>query len=321
MNRRAFLALALGAATPFAAEAQSVKVPRIGVLRVGTPVDPNVDAFRQGLRELGYVERQNIVVEYRGAEGKADRLRDLAVELVRLNVDVILTGGGQATQAVMSATSVVPIVTVAAGSPATGLVDSLARPGANVTGLTVVNVELSAKKVELLREALPGVSRVALLGNPTSPAYKSIWKETQQAAQLLRVQLQAIEVRDPSEFEGAFAAMTRARTGAFITAPDEVVFAHRRRLLDLTVRSRLPGMFDNRLFVEAGGLMAYGPNFPDLFRRAASYVDRILKGTRPADLPIEQPTRFELLINLKTARTLGLTIPPSLLARADHVIE
>ena len=323
MDRRRFLltSLAGGLAVPLVAEPQPMKIPRVGVLRVGGSPDPNVEAFRQGLAELGYVEGQNVVVEYRWAEGKPDRLAELAAELVRVNAGVIVAGGGQATQAAMSAASAVPIVTVAAGSPATGLVGSLARPGGNVTGLTVVNVELSGKKVELLREAFPGVSRVALLGNPTSPAYKSILKETQHAAKLLRVKLQVVEIRDPTEFEAAFAAMTRAGTGAFITAPDEVVFAHRSRLLDISARGRLPGLFDNRLFVEAGGLMAYGPNFPDLFRRAAWYVDRILKGAKPADLPIEQPTRFELVINLKTAKALGLTIPPSLLARADQVIE
>ena len=307
-------------AAPLAA-AQPVRTPRIGVLRAGTPPDPNVEGFRQGLRDLGYVEGQNVVIEYRWAEGQPDRLSDLAAELVRLNVDVIVTGGGQATQAAMGATSAVPIVTGAAGSPAQGFVASLARPGGNVTGLTVVNVELSAKKVELLRAALPRVSRVAILGNPSNPTYELIWKETQRAAQLLGVQLQAVEVRDPSELEGAFAAMTRGRAGAFINAPDELFFAHRRRILDLAAKSRLPGVGDNRAFVELGGLMAYGPNFPEMFRRAANYVDRILKGAKPGDLPVEQPTRFELLINLKTAKALGLTIPQSMLLRADEVIR
>jgi putative ABC transport system substrate-binding protein len=308
-------------ATPLAAPAQPVKVPRIGVLRAGAPPDPNVEGFREGLRELGYVEGQNVVIEYRWAEGKPDRLAGLALELVRLKVDVIVTGGGQATQAAMSATSTLPIVTGAAGSPATGLVASLARPGGNVTGLTVVNVELSAKKVELLREALPKVSRVAILGDPTNPSYELVLKESQRAAQLLRIQLQAVEVRNPNELEGAFAAMTRGRAGAFIHAPSELFFAYRRRLLDLAAKSRLPGVSDTRDFVDRGGFMSYGPSLPQLFRRAATYVDRILKGAKPADLPIEQPTTFELVINVKTAKALGLTIPPAVLARADQVIQ
>ena len=308
-------------AAPGAARAQPVKVPRIGVLRAGAPPDPNLEGFRQGLRELGYVEGQNVVIEYRWAEGKLDRLADLAVELVRLKVDVIMTGGGQATQAAMSATSTLPIVTGAAGSPATGLVASLARPGGNVTGLTVVNVEMSAKKVELLREALPNVSRVAILGDPTNPNYELVLKESQRAAQLLRIQLQAVEVRNPNELEGAFAAMARGRAGAFIHAPSELFFAYRRRLLDLAAKSRLPGVGDDRAFVDSGGFMSYGPSFPQMFRRAATYVDKILKGAKPADLPVEQPTKFELVINLKTAKALGLTIPPSVLARADEVIQ
>ena len=202
-----------------------------------------------------------------------------------------------------------------------GFVASLARPGGNVTGLTVVNVELSAKKVELLKAALPRVSRIAILGNPSNLSYELILKETQRAAQLLGVQLQVVEVRDGSELEGAFAAMTRGRAGAFINAPDELFFAHRRRILDLAAKSRLPGMGDNRSFVEEGGLMAYGPSFPEMFRRAASYVDRILRGAKPGDLPVEQPTKFEFIVNLKTAKALGLTIPPSVLARADEVIH
>ena len=322
MRRRTFVAGSVAVlAAPLAAEAQPVKVPRIGVLRVGTAPDPNVEGFRRGLRELGYVEGQNVVIEYRWAEGKADRLPALAAELVRLKVDVIVAGGAPATQAAMRTTSTVPIVTVAAGSPATGLVVSLARPGGNVTGLTVVNVELSAKKVELLREALPRVSRVAFLGNPTDAAFGPILKETQRAAQLLRVHLQVVEVRDPSELAGAFAAMTRDHAGAFIHAPDELFFAYRRRIVDLAAKSQLPGVGDTRAFVETGGLMAYGPSLPETFRRAATYVDKILKGANPADLPVEQPTKFELVINLKAAKALGLTIPPSVLARADEVIQ
>ena len=211
--------------------------------------------------------------------------------------------------------------TGAAGSPATGLVASLARPGGNLTGLTVVNVELSAKKVELLREAIPNISRVAILGDPTNPNYELVLKESQRAAQLLRIQLQIVEARNSNELEGAFAAMTRGRVGAFIHTPSEFFFAYRRRLLDLAAKSRLPGVGDDRAFVDGGGFMSYGPSFPQQFRRAATHVDRILKGAKPADLPIEQPTTFELVINVKTAKALGLTIPPALLARADQVIQ
>jgi putative ABC transport system substrate-binding protein len=324
MERRAFLGVLAGTllAAPLAADGQPARiVPRIGVLRAGAPPDLNVQGFRQGLRDLGYVEGQNVVIEYRWAEGKPDRLAGLAVELVRLKVDVIVTGGGEATQAAMSASSTVPIVTGASGSPAAGFVASLARPGGNVTGLTVVNVELSAKKVELLKEALPKVSRVAILWDPSNPSNELILKESQRAAHLLRIRLQAVEVRAPNELEGAFAAMTRGRAGAFIHAPSELFFAYRRRLLDLAAKSRLPGVGDTPDFVDAGGFMSYGPNLPQLFRRAATYVDKILKGAKPADLPIEEPTKFELVINLKTAKALGLTIPSSLLQRADQVIE
>jgi ABC-type uncharacterized transport system substrate-binding protein len=306
---------------PCSASAQPAKVPRIGVLRVGVPPDPGVEGLRQGLRDLGYVEGRTIVIEYRWAEGKPDRLSDLAAELVRLPVDVIVTGGQQATQAAMRATSSVPIVTGTAASPAQGLVASLARPGGNVTGLTLINVELSAKKVELLKEAVPRVTRVALLGHPANLSYVPIWKETQRAARVLGVQLEAVEVRDPGEIEAAFGTMTRTHVGAFITAPDEMFFARQRRIVDLAAKHRLPGVFDTGSFVEAGGFMAYGASVSDQFRRAATHVDKILKGAKPADLPVEQPTRFELVINLKTAKALGLTIPPSVLARADALIQ
>jgi putative tryptophan/tyrosine transport system substrate-binding protein len=322
VDRRAFCISAVSLlAAPLAVRAQPVNIPRIGVLRAGAPPDPNVEGFRQGLRELGYVEGQNVVIEYRWAEGKIDRLAGLAAELVRLKVDVIVTGGGQATQAAMSATSTIPIVTGAAGSPATGLIASLARPGGNVTGLTVVNVELSAKKVELLKETLPKIARVAILGDRTNPSYELILQETQRAARLLGLQLEVVEVRGANDLEGAFAAMTRGGAGAFIHAPSEFFFAHRRRLLNLAAKSRLPGVGDTRDFVNEGGFMSYGPSLPQLFRRAATYVDKILKGAKPADLPVEQPTKFELVINLKTAKALGLTIPPAVLARADEVIE
>jgi putative ABC transport system substrate-binding protein len=267
------------------------------------------------------VEGRTIAIEYRWAEGKPDRLSDLAAELARLQVDVIVTGGQQATQAVMRATNSIPIVTGTGATPVTGLVSSLARPGGNVTGLTLINVELSAKKVQLLTEVLPGTSRVALVGHPANPSYGLVVKETQRAAEALRVQIAVVDVRNPGEIEQGFATMTRARVDAFITAPDEMFFAHRRRILDLAVKTRLPGVFDTRAFVEAGGFMAYGPSVPDQFRRAASYVDKILKGAKPADLPVEQPSKFDFIINLKTAKALGLTIPQSMLLRADEVIQ
>jgi putative ABC transport system substrate-binding protein len=309
-------------AAPLGAETQQfARAPRIGVVRVGAPPDPAVEGLRQGLRELGYVEGRTIAIEYRWAEGKPDRLNGLAAELVRLRVDVIVTGGQQATQAVMRATNSVPIVTGTGATPITGLVASLARPGGNVTGLTLVNVELSAKKVQLLTEVLPGTSRVAFLGYPAHPSYELVLRETQRAAQALGVHIVVVDLRNPGELEQAFAAMTRARVDAFITNPDETFFAHRRRILDFAAKIRLPGVFDTRVFVEEGAFMAYGPSVPDQFRRAATYVDKILKGAKPSDLPVEQPTKFELVINLKTAKALGLTIPPSLLVRADQVIE
>jgi len=322
MRRRSLLVGSLALlVTPLSGEGQPSRIPRIGVLRAGTPPDPSVEGFRQGLRELGYVEGRNIALEYRWAEGRPDRLSDLAAELVRLKVDVIVTGGQQATRAAARATSAIAIVTGTSGAPDTDLVASLARPGGNVTGLTLINVELSAKKVELLKEALPGVSRVAILKNRNNATHDAIWKETQRAAQLVRVALQPVEVRDSVDLEGAFAAMKRARVEAFILAPDEFFFAQRRRLLELAAKSRLPGVGDTRDFVDAGGFMSYGPNVPQMFRQAATYVDKILKGARPADLPIEQPTKFELVVNRKTAQALGLTIAPLVLTRADEVIE
>ncbi len=292
------LAIALLLA-PLAVEAQGAKVLRIGVLRAGTAPDPGVEGFRQGLRELGYVEGQNVVIEYRWAEGKPDRLSALAAELVRLKVDVIVTGGQQATRAAASATSAIPIVTGTGGIPATDLVASLARPGGNVTGLTLINAELSAKRVALLKEALPSISRVAVLKSARNPSHEPIWKETQRAAALLHLHLQPVDMREPGDLEEAFAAMKRARAEAFILAPDEFFFAHRRRLLELAAKNQLPGVGDTRDFVEVGLFMSYGPSVPQMFRQAATYVDKILKGAKPADLPVEQPTRYDLVINIQ----------------------
>jgi putative ABC transport system substrate-binding protein len=327
MNAHAYMARFVAALVlaivlaPVLATAQSAKVPRIGILRAGAPPDPNIEGFRQGLRELGYIEGKNVIIEYRWAEGKVDRLAGYATELVRLNVDVIFTGGTQAVHAATNATSTIPIVTGAVGGPEFGFVTSFARPSGNLTGMAALNEELSGKKIDLIKQVVPAASRIAILGIPGGPSYEAVLKETRRAARLVGVELEVVEVRDPSELESAFARMTKARADALITVPDEMFFVHRQRIVDLAAKSRLPGLYDNKPFVDAGGLMAYGPSFPELFRRAATYVDKILKGAKPRDLPIERPTHFELVVNLKTAKALGLTIPSPLLARADQVIE
>ena len=313
-------------AAPLAIDAQPpAKVHRIGYLGSGGgPTSVHlVEAFRQGLRELGYVEGKDIVIEYRWAEGRFESLPDLAADLVRLKVDVILAAGGLAAHPAKDATKTIPIVTTVAINPVeSGLVASLARPGGNITGLTfTAGPEIVGKQLELLNEAVPKVSRVAVLWNPTNPAAGSFLREVEVAARSLRLQLQLLEVRGPDEFESAFSAMTRGRAGALLVLTDPMFFLHRTRLADFATKSRLPAMLTFREYVEAGGLMAYGVNFRDLWRRAATYVDKILKGAKPADLPMQQPTRFELVINLKTAKALGLTIPQSVLIRADEVIQ
>ncbi len=320
------LTLALGLfAAPLASAAQQLaKVPRIGFLwssgRTATP--PNFEAFRQGLRELGYMEGQNIAFESRWAEVRFDRLPTLAGELVRLRVDLIATGGTPAARAAKEATTTIPIVAVAVGDPVgTGLVASLARPGGNLTGLSDITVDMSAKRLELIKEVVPTVSRVAVLWNPTHPTNPLQLRETQVAAQAFGVRVQLAEVRGADELERAFATMMRERPGALVVLSDPFMLLHRGRLADLAAKNRLPAVYPWREHAEAGGLMSYGPSLPDLYRRAATYVDKILKGAKPADLPVEQPTRFELVINLKTAKALGLTIPPSVLIRADQVIQ
>jgi len=269
------------------------------------------------------VEGQNIAIEYRWAEGRFERLPDLAAELVRLKVDVIVSVVTQASLAAKNATRTIPIVMVAAGDPlGSGLVASLARPGGNVTGPSSMYAELAGKQLELLKETVPKVSRVAVLWNPANAVWQAqMLRATEVAARALGLQLQLLEARGPDELEGAFAAMTRERASALLVQVDVIFALHARRLADLAAKRHLPAMYGSREHVEAGGLMSYAPNIPDLFRRAATYVDKILKGAKPADLPVEQPTRFELIINLKTAKALGLTIPPSLLVRADQVIE
>jgi len=286
------------------------------------------------LRELGYIEGQNIAIEYRYSysEGRAEGLPDLATKLVRLKVDVIVVDAcGAPLNATSQATSTIPIVVAACNDDlvATGLISSLARPGGNITGLSELTPELGAKRLELLKEAVPKVRRVAVLWNPAyserfSAAFRfwsSDWKEIRAAAQVLGVTLQSVEVRGPDEFDTAFSAMTRERAEALITFSDPSIVLHRRRIADLAAKSRLPAVYASREVVDAGGLMSYGPSTSDLFRRAAVYVDKILKGAKPADLPIEQPTKFALVINLKTAKALGLTIPQSLLRRTDEVIQ
>jgi ABC-type uncharacterized transport system substrate-binding protein len=313
---------------PLAAEAQqAAKSARIGFLSAGSPpITPHLlEAFLQGLRELGYVEGRNLVIEYRFAEGKFERLPALAAELVALKVDVIFAGGSAQALAAKQSTKTIPIVFIFAGDPvADGLVTSLARPGGNLTGLASVASDLVGKRLEQLKQAVPGVSRVAVLWHPGGfggGTNKNMLKATDAAARALGVRPQFVEVRGPEDFDRAFSDMTKARAGA-LTVLGSVVFSiERRRLVDLAAKNRLPAVYALREFVDAGGLMSYGANQADLNRRVAAYVDKILRGAKPADLPIEQPTKFDLVINLKTAKALGLTIPPSLLQRADEVIQ
>jgi len=330
MHRREFLGtMASGLlAAPLAAEAQrAVKIARIGYLANTLAANPHApETFLQGLRDLGYVEGRNIMIEYRDAEGKPERLPALAAELVALKVDVIVTAGGTpAVLAAKEATRTIPIVFNGAADPVTsGLVTSLARPGGNVTGLSNLTTELVGKWLELLTQAVPGVSRVAVLWEPGSMPErtdKDILRAADVAARALGVQLQVVDVRGPADFDKAFSDMTRARAGAVTVMGSTMIIVEHRRLVDLAAKHRLPALYTWRWFVDAGGLMAYGPNVADNFRRIASYVDKILNGANPGDLPVEQPTKFELVINLKTAKTLGLTIPPSLLQRADELIQ
>jgi putative ABC transport system substrate-binding protein len=315
--------LALSVLVPLFADAQQPKkVPRIGYLTIRSGPSEPEEALRQGLRDLGYVEGQNIIIEYRFAGG-TDRLPEMAAELVRLKVDVFVAASTPAVQAAKNATKTIPIVMAAAADPVgTGFVASLARPGGNITGLSLMLPDLAGKRLELLREVLPGVAHVAFLAHGGDTAYRRFLEETQVAAQKLGVQIQPVVIKGPNEFEGAFSAMVRERAGALIVQPFFVIVPEqRRRVVDLAARNRLPAISDLREFADAGALMSYGPHVLDQIRRAAAYVDKILKGAKPADLPVEQPTRFELVINMKTAKALGLTIPQSILIRADHVIQ
>jgi putative ABC transport system substrate-binding protein len=329
MLRLAFsIALALvGFFNLVAAEAQQApKVARIGYLAGNLAATPHrPEAFRQALRDLGYVEGRNVVIEHRDAEGKIERLPALAAELVALKVEVIVAAGTTAALAAKQATRSVPIVFAAVFDPVTsGLVTSLARPGGNVTGTSTLAPELVGKCLEHLKQAVPGVSRVAVLWQPGAfgeRTEKDMLKAAEVAARALGVRLQFVEARGPADFDRAFSDMTRARAGALTVLPSNLFFREHRRLVDLAARNRLPAVYPWKDFVDAGGLMSYGANPTDSSRRAATYVDKILKGANPGDLPVEQPTKFELVINLKTAKALGLTIPPSLLQRADQVIE
>ena len=318
------LATVLLATVSIAQAQQPKKIPRIGYLTLGSssPRSANEEAFRDGLHQLGYIEGQNVHVEYRYAAGEVGRLPELAAELVSLNLNVILAANTQSIDATRRATKTIPIVFPLTFDPvASGFVASLARPGGNLTGLTTLNQEVAGKRVELLKEVMPRISRVAVLRDPTNSGSLFALKETEAAANQLGIRLHILEVRSADELEGAIQAATRERAGSLIVIPDNLFVRRKGQIVDLVMKSRLPTMFGESESVEAGGLMYYGANLPDLFRRAATYVDKILKGANPADLPVEQPTKFEFIINLKAAKQIGLTIPQSVLYRADKIIK
>ena len=323
MRRREFIVLFSSAATwpPAAAAQTSPKTPRIGCI-VGVPADsPVFEAFRQGLRELGYVEWQTIALELRWLEGHLERIPDLVAELVRLKVDVLFMSNSVAALAAKNATRTIPIVMIGADPVGQGLVASLSRPGGNVTGLSGFNEAISGKRLQLLKEFVPGLTRVAVVMNPLMDVHAIFWRESEVAAHKLGVTLQPLEVRGLDDFEGAFVAAKRGNAQALLVFDDPLHGMGIHRIVDLAASSRLPAMYGSREFPVYGGLISYGANLVVLFRRAATFVDNILKGAKPADLPVEQPTKFELVINLKTAKALGLDVPPTLLVRADEVIE
>jgi putative ABC transport system substrate-binding protein len=328
MDRRRFLLTSLAGvlATPLAAEAQQPsKMARVGYLEFGSaaPGTPHLEAFRRGLRELGWIESQNIAIEVRYAEGKQDRLAEFAADLVRLKVDVIFASATPAALAAKQATTTIPIVIGFVADPVgSGLVPRLARPRGNITGWThLAGLELNAKRLEILKEAIPEATRIGALWNPANPIHEPSLRVIEAAAQRLKVQLHPKGVQDPHELEGAFSAMAQERLQGLTVPPDGMFLVHRARIIELAAKHRIPTMYGVRELARAGGLMAYGVNLPEMYRHGALFVDRILRGAKPADLPVEQPTKFELVINLKTAKALGLTIPPSLLARADQIIE
>ena len=327
MRRRDFTVLfVVGMAMwPAYVRAQQLrKIPRIGVLLPGAPAawSRRTKAFLDGLSELGYVEGKTIAIEWKWGDDQFDTLSGLAADLVRSNVDVIVTGGTSATKALKTATQTIPIVMAIVGDPvAAGLADSLARPGGNATGFSIVAPELGTKRLELLKEIVPNLSSIAVLSNAKNPQSKIEMKEMQTAAQAMGLQLHSAEISTEVGLEDAFVAMNKAPVQALILLTDPILFSQRKRTVDLATKYKLPAVYFNSGFVEAGGLMSYGPSDVDLFHRAAGYVDKILKGAKPSDLPVEQPTRFELIFNLKTAKSLGLTVPPKLLLTADGVIE
>ena len=313
-------------APPLAADAQEARqVPRIGWLGLTPANSPraqyHIDAFRQGLREHGWMEGQNVTIEYRSAEGRSERLADLAAELVRLPGDVLVGSGEDTIRALRRATSAIPIVMVVSAAPVeTGLVANLARPGGNITGLSIQAAEMGGKRLGLLKEAVPHAARVAVLWNAAYPGKDLELQGTQIAARTLGVTLHAVAVRGPDDFDRAFAAIAKERPDALLTFSDALTLHHQRRIVDFAARHRLPLVSEIKEFAEAGGLLTYGASLPALFRRAAYYVDRILKGAKPADLPVERPTKFELVLNLKTAKSIGVTFPPGLLRRADEIL-
>jgi len=323
MKRRAFITLLGGAAAawPLAARAQQGrKIPRIGVLWPNPPA--MFDFMRQGLKDFGYVEGQNIVFEFRWAEGKLDQLPEMATELVRLQVDVIVTLAPQATLAAKQATQSIPIVFVAMGDPvASGVVPSLARPGANVTGTTRMISEMSAKHVELLKEAVPSLSKLAVLWNPTNTSHRPALQAVEAAARSLSLPFEPLQVRAVAELDGTFDSIIREKADGVLFIADPIFFIQLKRMADFVASSRLPAIANFTEFPKLGGLMGYAPSLPDEFRHAAGHIDKILKGAKPADLPVEQPTRFQLVINLKTAKALGVKISDNLLSLADEVIE
>jgi putative ABC transport system substrate-binding protein len=321
--RSIVLAVIIAAASPVGAQ-QAKKIPKIGVLFPGSPatVSQRTEAFVQGLKEFGYIDGKTVTIEWRWGEDRVDRMQELAAELVQLNPELLIGNGTLVVKALQAHTKTIPLLMVVVGDPVgTGLVKSLAHPGGNVTGLSIVAPNLSGKRVDLLREAAPGISPVAALGNPKNPVYRGELQETQDVARSLGVEIYPVEAIDGKSLEEAFETIKRRRIRGFILLTDAVLSSMRSRILENTAKLRLAAMYWGSEFTDEGGLMSYGPNMNELFRRGGYYVDKILKGAKPADLPVEQPTKFEFVINLKTAKQIGLTIPPNVLARADRVIK
>jgi len=325
MRRRQVIAL-IGSAVaswPLVATAQrGGKVYRIGILEPLPAAQnaANLDSLRKGLADLGYFEGQNLVIEYRSADGRAERFPDLASELIGLNVDLILTRGTPATTAVQNATGTIPVVMMTMGAPG-AIVASFARPAGNTTGVITFSTELTAKRVEILKELVPGLSRVALLHNMGNPAVPPEWEETKTAARLLGLEAELLDVRSEADLKRAFERVVRQRIDGLVVGADGLTQMHQHMIVEWVARNRVPTIFPAREFVEAGGLITYAVNYPDLYFQLAAFVDKIFKGVKPGDLPVQQPTKFELVINLKTAKALGLTVPPTLITRADEVIE